>query len=52
MKNGQMVPSLHILICPATIDEHRWVETAKKAGMKYVVILVAKHHEGFCLSLG
>ena len=33
---------------PATIDAKQWVETAKKAGMKYI-ILVSKHHEGFCL---
>ncbi|MDT3368009.1 MAG: alpha-L-fucosidase [Bacteroidota bacterium] len=33
---------------PSGIDARQWVETAKKAGMKYI-ILVTKHHEGFCL---
>lgn len=33
---------------PIWIDVRQWVKTAKNAGMKYI-ILVAKHHEGFCL---
>lgn len=33
---------------PDLLDVNDWVKTAKRAGMKYVV-LTAKHHEGFCL---
>ena len=33
---------------PAGLDTDKWCRTARNAGMKYIV-LVTKHHDGFCL---
>lgn len=33
---------------PVTIDAEQWVKNAYRAGMNYV-ILITKHHDGFCL---
>ena len=43
--DGTLPPTVY---APDTIDARQWVMAAKDAGMKYV-ILVAKHHDGFCL---
>ena len=34
--------------CPKQIDADQWVRTAWEAGMNFV-ILVTKHHDGFCM---
>jgi alpha-L-fucosidase len=33
---------------PTGLDTDEWCRTARNAGMKYIV-LVTKHHDGFCL---
>ncbi|MCC8102508.1 MAG: alpha-L-fucosidase [Clostridiales bacterium] len=33
---------------PVDYDPRKWARTAKRAGMKYMV-MTAKHHDGFCL---
>ena len=33
---------------PVNYDAEKWVQMAKNAGMKYIVI-TSKHHDGFCL---
>lgn len=36
------------LYSPAAVDTDQWAQTARDAGMRYI-IFTAKHHEGFCL---
>ncbi|MDF2191437.1 alpha-L-fucosidase [Paraflavitalea sp. CAU 1676] len=33
---------------PSQLDPEQWVRTAKEAGFRYV-LLITKHHDGFCL---
>lgn len=42
---GQESPSL---FNPTSLDTNQWMEAAVQAGAS-LVILVAKHHDGFCL---
>ncbi|MCX6378414.1 MAG: alpha-L-fucosidase [Armatimonadetes bacterium] len=44
---GDGTESPHIFQ-PSQLSARQWVQTAKEAGFKYV-ILTAKHHDGFCL---
>ncbi|NWK56179.1 alpha-L-fucosidase [Verrucomicrobiaceae bacterium N1E253] len=43
--DGTLSPDIYQ---PEKLDTDQWAKTAKDAGMTYV-ILVTKHHEGFCL---
>ena len=42
---GDVSPSVY---APPEIDADQWVKTVKEAGMK-TILLVTKHHDGFCL---
>ena len=43
--DGSKPPSSYM---PLSVDADQWIQVAKQAGMKYV-ILVSKHVDGFCL---
>jgi alpha-L-fucosidase len=43
--DGTLKPEIYN---PTQLDTDQWAKTAKDAGMRYV-ILITKHHDGFCL---
>ena len=43
--DGTLPPSTY---APDEIDAESWVLNAKRAGMKYVIV-ITKHHDGFCM---
>jgi alpha-L-fucosidase len=44
----EIYDNLYRSFCPASFDADRWVQTARSAGMRYLVF-TAKHHDGFCM---
>ncbi len=47
-KKDPVYDSLYRKFDPVKFDATAWVKLAKAAGMKYMV-LIAKHHDGFCM---
>ena len=45
---GQTYDNLYKSFYPGMFDADKIVQTAKNAGMKYI-IMVSKHHDGFCM---
>jgi alpha-L-fucosidase len=44
----EVYDNLYRSFYPALFDADQWVETAKSAGMRYLVF-TTKHHDGFCM---